>query len=170
MKNLKSLLMLIAITWSAIVSAQAIDDPLNNAYVWNKLKTNPSNDKLWTSYFGKDLFSLTAEEGANYQQWKSQLQLQKAEEEAEQEFILNHMRLGKVNNDPDYIRLLDNVEKNFSPIESYFATAFQRMGRNYTMYSQAHPSGVYSKDLWIIEQENKLVELRKKNQIAATKS
>jgi hypothetical protein len=110
--------------------AQTVNDPLKNPYVWNKLKNAPSDNKLWSAYFGKDLFDMTAEEGINYRKWKSYLSDLKTTEDEDQDYIARQMRLGKVNHDPDYTQLLSNVETNFALIEDYFEGAFKKTGQN----------------------------------------
>lgn len=175
MKSLYIISLIAAIGFAPSAFAQeskAYEDPLGKPYLWDKLKENPNNTKLWTSYFGKDMFSLSAEEGQNLRKWKAYLTDRKTQMEESTEFIALNNKLGgagSLNRDKEYLALLENIEKNFAPIEGYFERVFKELGKTYKPYASEYPKGGVSKELWIIEQENKLVELRKKEDLLAKK-
>ena len=147
-------------------SAQS-EDPLAKPDVWKRLKENPSDEHPWKVYMGKDLFSLTKEEYAQYNKLKSHLLNLKAEENEKRELVMlkrredyYDKRYGKKIQTEEYEELVQNIFKNFPIIEQYFDEQFKEQGETYKPYSVAHPDGQYSKVKWVEEHELKLLMLK----------
>lgn len=155
--------MLLSVSTIANGQGAELKDPLKKPGVWAKLETDPKNDNLWQSYFGKDLFELTPEEGKNYHVWQAYLVQTKKKKELEEEKALLKKFASK-----DYMpqsaylkKLMSNIAKNFMLIEDYFDGEFEKAGGAYTFYEEKHPKGDFNRVLWIELQENELIKLRK---------
>ncbi len=139
-------------------------DPLNKPAIWEKLASSPTDSKLWASYLGKDLFDLSSDEVANLQKWRAHLINKNLSEEQKQQSLVNSRIIGsaKVLTEAQYQSLLSDVIGNFVIIEDYFAEKFKALGYTYKTYESVHPDKTYSKILWVVEQEDLLIELAKK--------
>lgn len=152
---------------SSVANGQvtAVKDPLKKPTVWKKLETDPKNDNLWQTYFGKDLFELTPEEGQNYHVWQAFLvQAKKKRELEEEQKLLKKYAQKDYQPQSAYLRkMMGNVSKNFMLIEDYFDDEFQRAGGTYTFYEEKHPKGEFNRVLWVELQESELIKLKEKS-------
>jgi hypothetical protein len=166
---LAALLSLAPQLFGQVTANAKVQDPLSKPQIWKTLLERPEDDALWSSYLGEDLFSLDKARYQQYTAWKAQLIEEKKLEEEKKELELvkkrqeyMEKRSGRNYSERDYQELLQNVFKNFSIIEQYFADQFKLHGQQYTWYQQVHPDEKYSKTKWVEEQEQKLTILRKK--------
>lgn len=145
--------------------SDVVEDPLGKPNEWAALATNPQNDKLWEKYFGKDLFSLSREENAMFNQLKQYLlNKEKIEQDKVNYAVLkrkSETRSFKDFTKEEYNQLIQNVTKNFPIIEDYFAYQYEVLGEKYVKYEDAYPLGEISKQKWVDEQEKKIEELKK---------
>lgn len=126
-------------------------DPLGKPDLWKQLIAHPKNDKLWSDYFGKDLFELTKEEGMQFRTWRSQLI-------AALDAPVN--KTPNFDEDATLNQLTNNISKNFMLIEDYFSSEFKRLGSSYTTFSEKYPNGNYNKVVWVEEHELQLKNLK----------
>ena len=143
-----------------------MNDPLKKPDTWKRLIEDPKNDNLWHSYFGKDLFELTATESRDYKLWKSQLILaQRKKQEEEREKLLDKFKTEEsyVAKSPYLRNLMSNISKNFMLIEDFFDDEFSKHGAKYDFYEDKYPKGDFNKISWIEENEKKLIELTRKS-------
>lgn len=150
---------------STIANGQGADlkDPLKKPEVWKKLEIDPKNDNLWQSYFGKDLFELTPEEGKNYHVWQAHLvQAKKRKEKEEEDALIKKYTKKEYLPQSNYLRkMMSNISKNFMLIEDYFDDEFEKAGGSYIFYEEKHPKGDLNRVLWIELQENELIKLKR---------
>ncbi|MGB0523255.1 MAG: hypothetical protein ACPGJS_09860 [Flammeovirgaceae bacterium] len=155
--------MLLSVSTIANGQGAELKDPLKKPDVWKRLESDPKNDHLWQSYFGKDLFELTPEEGKNYHIWQAYLvQTKKKKELAEERALIKKYTSKNYLPQSAYLRkMMSNISKNFMLIEDYFDEEFAKVGGSYTFYEEKHPKGDFNRVLWIELQENELIKLRK---------
>jgi hypothetical protein len=129
-----------------------LKDPLGKPEIWKQLVTNPKDARLWSAYFGKDLFELTKEEGANFRAWRTQL-IAALDADAPTPSM-------QFDEDATLNQLTNNIAKNFMLIEDYFSSEFKKLGTDYVAFSDKYPDGNYNKVVWVEEQEQRLKKLR----------
>ena len=142
------------------------EDLLQRPEVWRKLKENPDDENLWIIYFSKkSIFDFLEEEYIYYEKWKSTLQsrnrdhvkiaeMKKIERKREQSV--------KVYFYPEYISWKANLERNFILMDDYFAREYELLNYQYDKYFDIFPDEKYSKEKWIIENEDRLIQLKSK--------
>lgn len=138
------------------------EDPLLKPKIWEQLVDKPTDDRLWQSYFGKDLFELSKEENDKYEEWKAKLSAAKAKREEEMRMKI-YERKNKALHKPnefDYDVMVKNPIKNFGLLEDYFAREFKAFDLTYLSYDDKHPEGTYNKIAWIEDMEKKLKQLK----------
>ena len=164
--------------------AQDSTDPLNKPDIWSKIEKNPKDMRLWASYVGKDLNSLTSTDEDNIIKWCSQINKdykpnilpedtwmgvaenhhyntnQKLQMDIEYNVFHKQLKEEILQESPVIQELTSNIETNFIIIEDMMRLEFEELGTNYIDYEAVHPKNDYPKDKWIVEKNKELNELK----------
>ncbi|AZQ60995.1 hypothetical protein EI427_01810 [Flammeovirga pectinis] len=145
---------------------ELLEDPLVKPRIWSQLKQNPTDEYLWSRYFGKDLFDITPDEYQLYEILKNDLmnQDQGYQQELEQAKIERKIAQQAYTKN-DYAAWSENISLNFGQIEVYFTEKFDAMGSEYVPYHELYPEEEYNLTKWVDEHEARLEELEEINMI-----